>query len=212
MAPRDYPGVAFLGRRAAGKEHRLRCHTGWGSGGNSATLASLPLPVHPTLQSTWDTETLVSCCVQSTACRERVQLMGAGEDTDPTHPDSGAQPCRGPRSLRGCRSLAGGNGLSQRLTSPPSCSNWTEVARLQHSEFREKARASVQDAPGGFATQCVGQRGAPPQSGHAFCSPRERPQGTQPSPPKKQNEKNTGSRHHLTPFPSGVLEGEWACL
>lgn len=81
MAPRDYPGVASLGCRAAEEEHRLQCHTGWGSSGNSATLASSALPVHPTLQSTGDTEALASCCVQSTTRRERARLMEAGKDT-----------------------------------------------------------------------------------------------------------------------------------
>lgn len=74
--------MASLGRRAAEKEHRLQCHTGWGPSGNSTALASSPLPVHPTLQSTGDTKTLESCCVQSTTRRESAQLLEAGKDTE----------------------------------------------------------------------------------------------------------------------------------
>lgn len=85
-------------------------------------------------------------------------------------------------------------GLSQRPTSSQSCSNWTEVARLQHSEFREKARASVQDTPQGFATWCLGQRGAPTQSwGCAFCVSKGSPQGKQSLSPRTHNENNNSS-------------------
>lgn len=159
--------------------------------GSSATLAGAQVATPPPWQARpspstplfsrlgtprhWRAAVCKAPHVESALDSWKLEKTLSGAWAYPAHPGSGAQPCGGPQSLRGCRSLAGGNWGSPNTSQAPHpvpTGPRLQGCSTQNSEKKQGSRSRTLLEG---LQQCVGQRGAPAQSRHAFRPPMESP-------------------------------------